>query len=254
MTLEEKTGIVPIRKTFLRENYRGAIQFREGFIFMRVVKRRIIHIKPWELIDALGVAIDIPPNSHHAAELLFRDARNPSNDLLFLKTTTGAGFPWILHCGFGIWPPQIRAWIRMPESMEISSRPPSADPIRPAMNDPMGYIDTATSPYSAPTDQVTCVIPPLMHVGCEFYNTDDFDSHRPIVHILACLYQMQIYKVDKHPDLIADIASGRKGASFLNVGFGDHSENFDPILMKDWGIDPISLEEAQNLGHQGGRF
>lgn len=248
MSMQDKTGLVPIRKTFLRPNYRFALEFREGFVFGRVIKKRVCEYRPWNLIDPDGDAIDISPNSSYAAEIRFRDVRNTANDILYLKTTVGAGFPWFYHGSFGIWPPQVRMWLRLPESVEIPAKFPNVDPIRPQLNDNLGYIDHENSPYGVPTDHVTCVIPPLMHIGAEFYNQDDDDSHRPIVHILFSLYQCQIFKPDRHPDIISDIASGRKGADFLMVGFGDHANNIDEQLIADWRIDPVSLDEAQSLG------
>jgi len=96
-------GIRPIYERFLLPNYLFALEFREGFIFCRVIRRRIMQYKPYPLIDSSGNNIDIAASSHQA-EVSLVDPRNPAKEILYLDTTTNSGFAWILHGAIGIKP------------------------------------------------------------------------------------------------------------------------------------------------------
>ena len=52
-------GIIPIEKKFMQNNYLFALEFREGYIFGRTMRRRILQYKPWSLIDENNNPIDI---------------------------------------------------------------------------------------------------------------------------------------------------------------------------------------------------
>jgi len=243
-------GIKPITEKFLENNYLFALQFREGFIFGRTLRRRIINYKPWSLIDSAGNAVEISPSSYQT-ELRFRDPRAPARDILYLSTTTNAGQPWFLHGAFGIEPQQIYMYLRQPEGETIPGKPPNINPVRPASGDDFGYINSLNSPYHEPTDWIEVVIPPGMHISAEYYNKSPDDTIRPRLNILFSLYWVELFKPETHPDLIANIAARRyegAKASFLTVGFGDWPENMGSTLMEDWGVRPMSLDEARALG------
>jgi len=249
----ETRGIKPITSKFLEPNYLFALQWREGFIFGRVLRRRICNYKPWSLIDANGSSVEISPSSHQAA-LRFRDPRAPARDILYLDTTTNAGLPWFFHGAFGIKPQQVYMYLRQPEGETIPGKFPNLNPIRPSQGDDFGYINSLNSPYEQPTDWVEVVIPPGMHLSAEFYNKDPDRTIRPVLNILFALYWVELFKPETHPDLIANIAARRyegAKAAFLTVGFGDYPENMGDILMKDWGVRPMSLDEARALSGRG---
>lgn len=253
MELKDR-GLVPIRETFLKQNFRFALEFREGFVFGRVIKRRVMQYRPYSVIDSNGDTIDISANSSYNSQIKLRDPRNTSNELLYLQETTGGGFPWFMHGAFGVWPPQVRMYPRFPEGDgEVSGRFPGVDPIRPQQGNDLGYIDYRNSPYEVPTDHIPVVLPPQEILGAEFYNLDDDKTHNPVLNVLFALYFCQIFKPRKHADIISDIANGYKGANFLCVGYGDHSENMTDTLIKDWGIEPMPLDEASELGTVRGR-
>jgi len=65
-------GIKPIREKILEPNFLFAMEWREGFLFGRVVRRRICQYKPWRLVDSAGNNVDISASSHQS-ELWFRD-------------------------------------------------------------------------------------------------------------------------------------------------------------------------------------
>ena len=240
-------GILPIVQKFLEPNYLMALQFREGFVFGRVVSRRICQYKPWELIDSNGDGVDIAALSAQA-ELRFRDPRNSANDILYLDSSVNAGFPWIYHGAIGIKPQYVYMYPRFPETKDIPGKFPEVDPIRPGTGDLLGYVNELTSPYEDPTDYVEWVIPPHVHVGAEYYNKDPDRAHRPVCNILFALYWFQAFSVDKFGWLIKKIATREVPSAFLKVGFGDFSHDLGSALERDWGIKPLDLDEAVSAG------
>ncbi|MFB0543816.1 MAG: hypothetical protein ACETVR_03445 [Candidatus Bathyarchaeia archaeon] len=241
-------GIIPIEKKFMQNNYLFALEFREGFVFGRTIRRRITQWKPWPLIDANGDDVDIPYATPHQAELRFRDPRNPSNAILYLSSTTNAGLPWFYHGAFGIKPQYINMYLRYPEGDIIPGKFPAVDPIRPSSGDDISPLRSQVSPYEVPTDYHECLIQPLQHIGAEYYNKDTARDHQPVLNILFCLYWTQLFKPETHPDLIANIASRRYPATFLTVGFGDHPQPIGDQTEAAWGATPLGLDEAMTLG------
>jgi len=246
----DKTGVVPIVEKFLLPNYLMAIRFREGWLFGRTVDRRICQYKPYPLIDATGADVDIPASGHQS-ELRFRDPRNPDVDILYLRTTTNAGFPWILYGSIGIKPQWIRMYPRFPEGKEIPGKFPEIDPISPAAGDKTGYVSALESPYDEPTDWVEFVIVPLQHLGAEYYNFDD-RAHQPVLNLLFEVIWFQVFKPDLERvgpfnDLIRGIALRKVPAAFLRAGYGDMPLDLGATLRKDWKAVPISLDEAIRL-------
>ena len=240
-------GVIPIQKKFLQRNYLFGMQWREGFVFGRVINRRTTQYKPWSLIDANGNVIDIAASTAQG-ELRFNDPRNPARDVLYLPQTTSVGFPWFYHGAFGIKPQYISMYLRFPEGDVIPGKFADIDPIRPAAGDRISDLNEMVSPYEQPTDYHEVVIPPLTHVAAEYYNQDDDRNHNPVINILFNLYWAQIFKPGQHDSLISNIALRRVPATYFTVGFGDHPHDMGPQMMKDWGIDPMTLDDAAALG------
>jgi hypothetical protein len=246
-------GIKPIAQKFLENNYLFALEFREGFVFGRTIRRRICNYKPWSLIDSAGNAVEISPSSY-STEQRFRDPRSPEKEILYLDATTNAGLPWFMHGAFGIKPQQINMYLRFPEGQVIPGKFPNLNPIKPSDGDDFGYINSLNSPYEEPTDWVEVVLPPLTHISAEYYNKDPDRKIRPVLNILFAVYWVELFRPETHPDLISNIASRRYDgakASFLTVGFGDYPESMGSTLISDWKVKPMTLEEARRLG--GGR-
>ena len=240
-------GIIPIQKKFLQRNYLFAMQWREGFVFGRVINRRITQYKPYSLIDSNGATVDIAASSTQA-ELRFRDPRNVANAILYLPQSTSVGFPWFYHGAFGVKPQYISMYLRFPEGDVIPGKFPSVDPIRPAAGDRISDINEMVSPYEQPTDYHEIIIPPLTHISAEYYNQDDARNHNPVLNILFCLYWAQIFKPGQHDSLISNIALRKVPATYFTVGFGDHPHDMGPQMIKDWDINPMTLDEASVLG------
>lgn len=240
-------GVIPIEKKFLQNNNLFALEFREGFVFGRTIRRRITQWKPWPLIDASGDTVDISASTTQA-ELRFRDPRNPTNDILYLDTTTNAGLPWFYHGAFGVKPQQINMYLRYPEGDIIPGKFPSVDPIRPASGDDISPLRSQVSPYEVPTDYHEVVIQPLVHLGAEYYNKDADRNHQPVLNIMFCLYWVQLFNSSSNPSLIANIASRRYPATFLTVGFGNQPNDMGPQMQQDWKVTPMSIDEAMALG------
>jgi hypothetical protein len=243
-------GIVPIVERFLYNNHLFCLEFSEGFIFGRVLRRRICNYKPYSLIDANGTTVNIAASGHQA-ELWLRDSRNTKVDILYLDETRDKGFPWFLHGAIGWKPHQILVYPRIPEGSNIPGKFPSLDPIRPSSGDLAGYYSGVESPYDCPTDFMEYVIPPKMHVGHEFYNKDD-RAHNPVANILFALYHVQLFNpvlvgVGPHNRIIRDIALRHVPAAFFTVGFTSEPVSMGTTLMTDWGISPITLDQALGL-------
>ena len=241
-------GIQPIRKKFLQPNYLFALEWREGFIFCRVIRRRICQYKPLPLVNERGEAIDIEPGGY-VAEIALRDPRNPAREILYLDTATNSGYAWILHGSIGIMPEQIYMYPRFPAGSEIPGKFPGLDPIRPSQGDNLGYINYEKSPYEEPTDYVEFVIPPKLSVGFEFYNKDTERSHQPVLNVLFAVYWFQVLDPDEpwQRKLIGKIARREVPAAFLTVGWGDTPVELGGILVKEWSAKPLSLDEASEL-------
>jgi hypothetical protein len=236
-------GVSPILDVLLRPNYLFALEFAEGWLFGRVARRRICQYKPWPLIDSAGNPIDIAPNSHQS-ELRLRDPRNTANEILYLDATTNSGYAWFFHGSIGIKPEQVLMYLRFPEGKEIPGKFPNIDPIRPSAGDDVGYINEEKSPYDNPTDYVEIVIPPLTHMGAEFYNKDSARAHRPVLNLLFALYWVKFFDPEKEKNIVRRIASRDVPAHFMTVGFGDIPVELGDRLRADWGVKPISLDEA----------
>jgi len=240
-------GIIPIEKKFLQNNLLFALEFREGFIFGRTIRRRICQWKPWPLIDANAAAIDIDANSHQA-EIRFRDPRNPSNDISYLDATTNAGLPWFYHGAFGIKPQQINMYLRFPEGDIIPGKFPNIDPIRPSSGDDISALKSQVSPYEVPTDYHEVVLPPVTRIAAEYFNKDADRNFQPVLNILFCLYWVQIFRPETSPEMISSIALRRYPSTFLTVGVGDQPQPIGDQTEADWGIVPMTLDEAVALG------
>lgn len=243
-------GVIPIWHKFLQHNQSFALEFKEGFVFGRVIRRRICQWKPWPLIDADGDDIDIDEDSAQA-ETRFNDPRSPGTDILYLETSTNAGRPWFFHGAFGVKPQPINLYLRYPEGVVIPGKFPSINPIRPAVGDNITALTELVSPFEQPTDYHEVIIQPGVHIAAEYYNRDEVRRHQPVINILFALYWVQVYQPTTHPHLISDIALKRyegAKATFFKAGFGDFPHDLGPAIEKDWKANPMSLDEAARLG------
>jgi len=246
-----RKGIIPIVEKFLLPNHLLALEFSEGWIFARVVRRRIMQYKPYSLINSAGTTVDIAATSAQA-ELWLRDSRNTKVDIIYIDKTTDKGFPWILHGAIGWKPHQILVYPRIPEGSNIPGKFPEIDPVQPSAGNLTGYYSGMESPYTKPTDFMEYWIPPKTHVGHEFYNLDD-RAHNPVANILFALYHFQIFVpllagVGPQNRIIRDIALRHVPATFATIGFTSEPLSLGTTLMDEWKVAPISLDDAIALG------
>jgi hypothetical protein len=250
VTFFAEYGVKPISEKILQPNFLMALEWKEGWIFARVVRKRIMIYKPYPLIDQGGSAVIIPPRTYKG-EYRLRDPRNPANTILYLDTATDAGYPWILHGGIGLKPNQIRMYPKFPEGQAIPGKFPNIDPIQPSKGDATGYVDSTYSPYDNPTDFIEYVIPPKYHIGFEFFNVDPLYAYQPVLHIYFALYHFQILQPSDKPSiqnrLIRQIASRQVPAAFLTVGYTSDPLPISEQLMREWNAKPITLDEALSL-------
>lgn len=242
----EATGIKPIREKFLLPNYLLALEFKEGFVFARVIRRRICCYKPYRVIDSNGQQVVIAPLSY-TPELTVNDPRNIGRDILYLDSSTNSGYPWILHGSIGIKPQYIYMYPRFPLGQEIPGRFPNIDPIRPEYGDDVGYINSELSPYSDPSDYVEYVIPPKQKMGIQYYNKDFEKPYQPVLNVLFAVYWMQILSPERDRELISSIATRKVPAAFLTVGWGNSPLELGHSLAVDWNAKPMSIDEAASL-------
>jgi len=245
----DSLGVTPIRNLLLKPDMNFSLGFHEGFVFGRVVKRRICEYNPLRMIDSDGAGIDLAALSAQSSQWIV-DPRNQQHDVLYLDKTTGGGWPWFFHGAIGIWPPQVHAYLKFPENGDIPGKFPNVEIIRPALGDRLGYLSSLNSPKDNPTDHVEVVIPPLQHLGIELYNHDAVDAHQPVLGLCFALYFCQIFKPETHGDIIADMANGRRPCKFLCVGFGDNAFVWDTQYGEDWRVKPMTLAQAE----AGGRY
>jgi hypothetical protein len=251
VTFFAEYGVKPISEKILQPNFLMALEWKEGYIFARIVRKRTMIYKPYPLINANGATVDIPPGGH-AGEYRLRDPRNTANDILYLDIEMDSGYPWILHGSIGLKPNQILMYPRFPEGQTILGKFPNIDPIQPKAGDPTGYVNSDYSPYDNPTDFIEYVIPPMQHIGFEFYNRDTEYSHQPVLHIYFALYHFQILAPTPGAStlqnrLIRQIASRQVPAAFLTVGYTSSPLPMGERLMAAWGVKPINLDEALKL-------
>ena len=242
--LEDIRGIKPIQEKFLETNYLFAMEFRQGFVFGRVIKRRICFYKPWPLIDENGNAVKCTTANPHRGPYWFRDPRNTANDILYLSETTKANWPWFYHGSIGVKPQFINMYPRVPERQEGPGRFAGIDPIRPSAGQDVGYVNSLYSPYEKPTDFVEYIIPPKIHMDVEFYNKDADRGHRPVCNLLFALYWFQVLNPPIHRTLIRRIALREVPAAFFTVGFGDFAYEMASDLQHDWQVELMTLDEA----------
>lgn len=228
-----------------------ALGYREGWIFGRVIRRRLAQFKPYPLIDSNGNAIDIAENSFATqGGLRLRDPRNTEDDILHLPTATDRGLPWIMHGALGIKPNAVNMYIRMPEAQSIPGKFPNIDPISPSRGDDLGYVNGLKSPYNNPSEWAELVIPPKQHVDFEFFNKDSGDgswNHQPTLNILFAIYWFQALTTREHHNLIGRIAAREVPAAFFTIGVGDEPLGYDNDIESAWGATTMTLEEATAL-------
>jgi len=243
-------GLVPIMKKFLNPNFLMALEFSEGFIFGRVLRRRIMQYRPYSLINSAGTTVDIAASSAQG-ELWLRDSRNTAKDILYMDTTTDRGLPWVLHGAIGWKPHQIMVYPRIPEGSDVPGKFPDIDPVIPSAGNRTGFYSGMESPYDVPTDFMEYIIPPKTHISHEFYNLDT-EIHNPVANILFALYHFQIFTpliATPAPTnrIIRDIALRHIPAAFFTVGFTSNPLPLGDTLREDWKVSPISLDEAATL-------
>jgi hypothetical protein len=248
--LSEK-GLVPIVDKFLHKNYLFALEFQEGLVFGRVVRRRPCQWRPYKLIDVNGTAVTISAATAQA-ELQFRDSRNTQNDILYLSQSSNSGYPWLLYGSFGLKPQYINAYPRFPAGKDLSGRFPNVDPIRPSAGDDTGYLNSLNSPYDEPSDWLEIVIPPGQHLSVEYYNKDAARAYQPVLNLQFCVYWFQPLTPPRFSRLISMIALRQVPAALLTVGFGDVPLDFGSVLTKDWNATPLPLDQAIGLAGPGG--
>mgnify|MGYP000430345762 CR=1 FL=1 len=239
-------GVSPIVERFLKPNFVGALEVKEGFVFFRVIAARVMSYQI-PLVDSNGDEVTLSASSS-LSETYILDPRNPNRDCLYIDAALSpGGWPWFLHGSIGIKPELVWMYPRYPSGKTIPGKLPNLDPIRPGSGDSMGYVDSRKSPFENPTDWVEYVILPYYRIGFEFYNKDPDFSHKPRLHLLFSLYHVQMLNPDSHSTLIGRIARREIPAAFLRHGWADTPEELGRTLISEWNAAPLSLDEAAEL-------
>ena len=246
----EFLGVQPIQNKFLQGNYLAALEFASGFVFIRALSRQIIHFKPYNVVDTNGDAVFVAPQTT-SGDINLRDPNALQDSLLFIPTN----YPYqLLHVGIGIKPVQIKAYVRYPDASTVTGQWPNLNPINPQKGFDYGYFSSIESPYETPTDFTEMVIPENTQIGLEFFNSEPTggNSYQPTLNILAANYEIQVLSPVQEPDksLIYKIAARTVPAAYMVVGAFQDPLQF--VFDKDWGVSPITIQQALALGSSGG--
>ncbi len=255
----EFAGLQPIQNKFLQGNYLQALQFKEGFVFIRVIARQIIQFKPYNVITTGGAAVYLAPQTG-SGDIQLRDPNSLQNSVLFVPQN----LPFqLLHVGIGIRPIQIKAFIRYPDASTVMGGWPNLNAVNPSAspNYEYGYFSSVESPYESPTDYTEMFIPVNTQIGFEFWNSEPIaggagglpgNSYQPALNILAANYSIQVLNPTQQPDqtLIWKIATRAVPAAYNIVGAFLSPLSYQ--LDSTWLVSPISLQQAINLPHGSG--
>lgn len=229
------------------------MEWMEGFLFGRVVRRRFPNYAPYYLVDNSAAAVLVKPASTSSEYTGLTDPRNKANDLLYLPKSLSGGYPWIMHGAIGVDPPPIYTYIRFPAGKDVYGSYPNSPQINPIAGDTVGFIDTERSPYRQPTDFAELVIPPGIQMSHTHYNQDDVRPIRPKLNPLFAIYWFQLLQPGRHDTLIGKIARKEGvGANALFLTVGGWGPVASPIslgdtLIQDWKPNPLKLDEAMGL-------
>lgn len=244
----DKDGIVPIASKFLQPNYLFALEFGDGWLFGRVVRRRICRFKPYVVIDESGNTVSIDSGSHEGV-YRFNDPNDTDKDIVYLDAATSSGYPWFIHGSLGVKPSGIRVYLRLPEDGAVLGAIPNLTAPQPSKGVNYAYVDSEVSPYESPTDYAEYVVLPKIHLGAEYYNEGD-KTVIPVVNLFFCVYWVTFFDPRKarHRERISRIANREVPAAFMTVGFATRPLDLAEVLTgDDWNVELISMEEAMNL-------
>ncbi|MEM3958541.1 MAG: hypothetical protein QXO47_10120, partial [Thermoproteota archaeon] len=217
------------------------LYFQQGVVFGRVIERRICNFKPYSPFTIVGGTqepIILTPQGVSSASR-FNDPRNPSNDILFLKTYQSSdGMPWFFHGAFGVKPEFIRMYVRNPEAKDFPGQFPGIDITRPANGDEFGYVSEENSPYDEPSDYVEVAVLPNTHIDATYYNASFVNAYQPRVNILFALYFFQPYSVTS--SMVQRFVSGQEYYYPIKPIFGDVLPD-GTTFFSQWGVNPVPI-------------
>lgn len=233
----------PIKDVFLRPNNLLALEFREGWIFTRVVDFYQFQYRPFSGIGTIS------SDSYTNESRLNHTSGNTNYDVLYIERYE---IPKVMHVGIGIFPEFIKMYVKYPEGTEAMYKPPTLPSPDIPNGSSYGMVTGKESPYDEPTDATELFIPPQTHVGFQFYNPDE-DTVEPILNIIGRVYKLEVFrpyapeKREYYHDIIRKMAKRIIPCAFGICGNPENPLQFDPRFESAWKVKPISLDEAQTL-------
>lgn len=230
--------VTSIEEKFLENNNLLALEFREGWLFSRILRgTRIDYDRHGEVGRILTTA---------TLDAKRFETPAPAKDILYIEAVTP---PSIIQAAIGISPSMIRAYIHHPEEGTVIGKPPNLDPASYQSGDTYGYISGRQSPYDDPSDFRELWITPQVHITAEWYNPDTYD-HEPLINIKAKLYSLDIFNPngdDYEKHMIRVMAQRKVPCAFESVGNPQNLLGYKEKYKTDWGVEPISIREAARL-------
>jgi hypothetical protein len=227
-------GVQSITDKFMDEGSLFGLKFREGYVFFEVTGWEQTKFDPFDQVGTV--------NSQSSSGFQRLDDSS-GDDVLF----TQKGEMTVIHAAIGMEPAFIRRYTNYPEGENRLRVLPNLG--IPNSGDNYGYVDGVDSPYNQPTDAEELMIPPGTHLDFNFYNPDN-RTREPTLSIVMRLYDIRVldYNNKKDRDSINRVVASGSPMPIHPVGSTRNQERFS--LQDEWGVAPISREEAKG-GNNG---
>lgn len=228
----------PIEEKFLDRNQTFGLEYREGLVFASIRGIEDTVFKPFEQLEDVEASTSLDGGFQRLS-----DANG--DDVLFVDPDQSNDRYTVLHASVGIHPAQIRMFTRYPEGEAKLHAVPNLE--IPTVSDNYAYVDGRMSPYRQPSEASELVIPPGQHISFNFYNPGN-DAHFPTLNIVMRKYSIEPLDPNGNDNVKREISSAARVGSnrpIYPVGGFDTQVKFN--LQSEWGIDPISIDEAREL-------
>jgi len=234
-------GFRPIGEKFLQENHRLALQFEEGWVFLRILAvDNKVNYKPfyYTLSRMSASSGTIEP------AVLFKTANNEK----ITDITQDYAREYIYHVGIGVAPAteDLRIYVEYPHNTQHGNLFVMATK---SVGDDYGYITSLDSPYDLPTDALEFIVPFGYDIAMAFANKDETRQIKPTLNFVMRKYQIKVLDPNDTLDaiIIGKIARGTATARLYTIGSPERKASYTKV-ERYWMVKPISMDEAKTLG------
>lgn len=216
---------------FLRNNNLLSIEFDDGFIFSRVINRKLFLYKPYVYGDVSSGNYTTPfKPQHRNREIIYIDQSTP---------------PRVIHFTVGIKPYSTRLYIKYPSGSAPINSIPNIETASAEVGSDYSYIDGYISPFENPSELAEIFVPPKTHIEFQLYNPEDY-TVRPALNIYGMIYKLQLLDPngsEYERKLIRKMAERSIPSAFATLGDPDNLLSYSH-LRDAWEVEPITLSEA----------